>query len=116
MKTALLEKVEQSQLKAKEAVPEFNVGDSVRVHVKIKEGDKERIQVYSGVVIARDGGGANETFTVRRVSFGIGVEKVFPIHSPRVDKITVDRKGQVRRAKLYYIRGKIGKKAKIKEQ
>ena len=115
MKTALLEKVEQSQLKAKEDIPQFNVGDSVRVHVKIKEGDKERIQVYSGVVIARDGGGANETFTVRRVSYGEGVERVFPIHSPYVAKVEVERRSLVRRAKLYYLRNRTTKQARLKE-
>ena len=115
MKTALLEKIEQSQLKAKEDIPQFNVGDSVRVHVKIKEGDKERIQVYSGVVIARDGGGSNETFTVRRVSYGEGVERVFPIHSPYVAKVEVERRSLVRRAKLYYLRNRTTKQARLKE-
>ena len=114
MKTALLEKVEQSQLKEK--APEFQVGDSVRVHVKIKEGDKERVQVYSGTVIARDGGGANETFTVRRTSYGVGVERTFPLHSPRLDRIMVVRQGKVRRAKLYYLRELSGKAAKVKEK
>lgn len=115
MKTALLEKIEQSQLKVKEDIPQFNVGDSVRVHVKIKEGDKERIQVYSGVVIARDGGGSNETFTVRRVSYGEGVERVFPIHSPYVAKVEVERRSLVRRAKLYYLRNRTTKQARLKE-
>ena len=115
MKTALLEKVEQSQLKAKEDIPQFSVGDSVRVHVKIKEGDKERIQVYAGVVIARDGGGSNETFTVRRVSYGEGVERVFPIHSPYVVKVEVERRSLVRRAKLYYLRNRTTKQARLKE-
>lgn len=114
MKTALLEKVEQSQLK--ETAPEFEVGDSVRVHVKIKEGDKERIQVFAGTVIARDGGGANETFTVRRISYGEGVERVFPVHSPYVAKVEVERSSTVRRAKLYYLRDLTGKKGRLKER
>ena len=113
MKTALLEKVEQSQLKEK--APELTVGDSVRVHVKIKEGDKERIQVYAGTVIARDGGGANETFTVRRISFGEGVERVFPLHSPYVTKVEVERRGVTRRAKLYYMRKLTSKQSRLKE-
>ncbi len=113
MKTALLEKVEQSQLK--ETAPQFKIGDSVRVHVKIKEGDKERIQVYAGTVIARDGGGATETFTVRRISYGEGVERVFPVHSPFVTKIEVERHGAVRRAKLYYLRKLTSKQSRLKE-
>ena len=113
MKTPLLEKVEQSQLKEK--VPEFRIGDSVRVHVKIKEGDKERIQVYAGTVIARNGGGANETFTVRRISFGEGVERVFPLHSPFVAKVEVERSGAARRAKLYYMRKLTSKQSRLKE-
>jgi len=114
MKTALLEKVEQSQLK--ETPPEFDVGDSVRVHVKIKEGEKERVQVYSGTVIARDGGSSNETFTVRRISYGEGVERVFPLHSPYVTKVDVERSAIVRRAKLYYLRDLTGKKGRLKER
>ena len=114
MKTALLEKVEQSQLKEK--APDFNVGDSVRVHVKIKEGEKERVQVYAGLVIARDGGGANETFTVRRISYGEGVERVFPVHSPYVVKVDVDRRGKTRRAKLYYLRTRTSKQSRLKER
>ena len=110
----VIDKIEKEQCKPEVAA--FNIGDTVTVSTKIVEGNNERIQKFTGIVIARKNSGIRETFTVRRVSFGIGVEKVFPIHSPRVDKITVDRKGQVRRAKLYYIRGKIGKKAKIKEQ
>jgi large subunit ribosomal protein L19 len=113
MKNALLQKIENTQLKSD--VPSFKIGDSVRVHVKIKEGDKERIQVYAGLVIARDGGGSNETFTVRRVSFGEGVERVFPIHSPYVTKIEVERSGKVRRAKLYYLRGRTSKQSRLKE-
>ena len=113
MKNALLEKVEQSQLQEK--APQFRIGDSVRVHVKIKEGDKERIQVYAGTVIARNGGGANETFTVRRISFGEGVVRVFPLHSPYVAKVEVERSGGVRRAKLYYMRKLTSKQSRLKE-
>lgn len=110
----VIDKIEKEQCKAD--VPEFNVGDTVTVSTKIVEGSNERIQKFQGVVIARKNSGIRETFTVRRVSFGIGVEKIFPIHSPRVEKIVVDRKGAVRRAKLYYLRDKVGKKAKVKEQ
>ena len=95
--------------------PQFKIGDSVRVHVKIKEGDKERVQAFVGTVIARDGGGSTETFTVRRVSFGIGVEKVFPVHSPYIQKIEVERSARVRRAKLYFLRDLTGKKARLRE-
>jgi len=97
-------------------VPGFSPGDSVRVHVKVREGEKERIQVFAGVVIARRGGGARETFTVRKISSGIGVERIFPLHSPVIDKIEVDRKGAVRRAKLYYLRERKGKAARIGEK
>ena len=99
----------------KEAIPAFRVGDPGKVHVKIKEGDKERIQVYEGVVIARKGHGATETFTVRRVAYNVGVERTFPIHSPNLDKIELVRRGKVRRAKLYYLRERTGKAARIKE-
>ena len=95
--------------------PMANVGDTVRVHLKVKEGNRERIQVFEGTVIAKKHGGIEETFTVRRVSYGVGVEKVFPVHSPAVEKIEVVRHGKVRRAKLYYLRGRVGKAAKIKE-
>jgi large subunit ribosomal protein L19 len=94
----------------------FNIGDTVRVFVKVVEGDKERIQPFDGVVIARSGSQVRETFTVRKISFGVGVEKIFPLHSPSVDKIEVLKRGSVRRAKLYYLRGKKGKAAKIKEK
>ncbi|MBQ0135155.1 MAG: 50S ribosomal protein L19 [Oscillospiraceae bacterium] len=100
----------------KEDVTSFNVGDTVKVHVKIKEGNRERIQVFEGTVISRRGGGVSETFTVRRVSYGVGVEKVFPVNSPNVEKIEVIRKGKVRRSKLYYLRDRVGKAAKVKEQ
>jgi len=97
-------------------LPDFSPGDSVRVHVKVREGEKERIQIFAGVVIARRGGGARETFAVRKISSGIGVERVFPLHSPVIDKIEVDRKGAVRRAKLYYLRERKGKAARIGEK
>jgi large subunit ribosomal protein L19 len=97
-------------------IPDFFVGDTVRVHVLIVEGGKERIQVFSGTVIARDGGGINETFTVRRISYGQGVERVFPLHSPRIAKIEVEMRGDVRRAKLYYLRDRIGKAARVREK
>ncbi len=100
----------------KSEMPEINIGDTVRVHVKIKEGDRHRIQAFEGTVIARKHGGIAETFTVRRVSYGVGVERVFPIHSPNVDKVEVIRRAKVRRAKLYYLRGKVGKAAKVKQQ
>ena len=99
----------------KETVPSFNIGVTVRVHNRIKEGTRERIQMYEGTVIARHGGGISETFTVRRVAYGCGVEKTFPIHSPNVAKVEVVRKGKVRRAKLYYIRERVGKASKVKE-
>ena len=99
----------------KENQPKFEVGDTVRVAVRIKEGDKERIQAFEGTVIAKKHGGIAETFTVRRISYGIGVEKVFPVHSPAIEKIELVRHGKVRRAKLYYLRGRVGKAAKIKE-
>jgi large subunit ribosomal protein L19 len=95
--------------------PEFKIGDSVKVFVKIKEGEKERIQAFIGTVIARDGGGNNATFTVRRITFGVGVEKVFPLYSPYIDKIEVERSARVRRAKLYYLRNLTGKKARLRE-
>jgi large subunit ribosomal protein L19 len=110
----LLLEVEKSSLRSD--IPEFSPGDAVRVHVKVREGEKERIQVFAGVVIARRGGGARETFTVRKISSGIGVERVFPLHSPVIDKIEVERKGAVRRAKLYYLRQRTGKAARIDEK
>jgi len=111
MNQALLDKIESEQFRKE--VPNFSVGDSVRVHTKVVEGDKERIQVFSGVVIGRRGHGLNEMFTVRRISYGEGVERVFPIHSPRVDKVEVERKGSVRRAKLTYLRKRLGKGATL---
>ena len=109
-----LKMISNSSLKAE--VPQFNIGDTVKVHVKIKEGDKSRIQVFEGTVIAKKHGGISETFTVRRVAHGCGIERVFPVHSPVVDKVEVVRGGKVRRGKLYYIRGRVGKAAKVKEQ
>ena len=97
-------------------VTPVKVGDTVRMHVKVKEGSRERIQVFEGTVIAKKHGGINETITVRRISYGVGVEKVFPVHSPSLDKIEVVRSGAVRRAKLYYLRGRVGKGAKVKEK
>ena len=97
-------------------VPQVKIGDTVRVHVKVKEGSRERIQIFEGTVIAKKHGGIEETITVRRVSYGVGVEKVFPIHAPAVDKIEIVRKGKVRRAKLYYLRDRVGKSAKVKER
>ena len=100
----------------KTEVPAFNIGDTVKVHNRIKEGDKERIQMFEGTVIAKHGSGISATFTVRRVSFGCGVEKTFPIHSPNVVKVDVTRQGVVRRAKLYYLRDRVGKASKVKEK
>jgi large subunit ribosomal protein L19 len=97
-------------------VPEFSPGDTVKVHVRVVEGNRQRVQIFEGVVISRQGGGVSETFTVRKVSFGVGVERTFPVHSPIVDKIESITRGRVRRAKLYYQRGRIGKKAKIREK
>lgn len=111
MNQALLDKIESEQYR-KNAV-DFGVGDSVKVHTKVVEGDKERIQIFSGVVIGRRGHGLNSTFTVRRISYGEGVERIFPVHSPRVDKVEVERKGSVRRAKLTYLRKRLGKGATL---
>ena len=99
----------------KAEAPVANVGDTVRVHIKVKEGNRERIQVFEGTVIAKKHGGIEETFTVRRVSYGVGVEKVFPVHAPSIEKIETVRRGKVRRAKLYYLRNRVGKAAKVKE-
>lgn len=110
-----LDKIHKENMR-KQALAPFAIGDNVRVHVKIREGDKERVQTYEGVVIARKGGGATETFTVRRISHGVGVEKVFPVHSPNVAKVEVLGAGHARRAKLYFLRRRAGKKAKLKEK
>ncbi|MDO4651853.1 50S ribosomal protein L19 [Corynebacterium durum] len=109
----ILDKVDAAQLR--NDIPKFRPGDTVNVHVKVIEGDKSRIQVFKGVVIRRQNGGIRETFTVRKISFGIGVERTFPVHSPNIDKIEVVSRGKVRRAKLYYLRNLRGKAAKIKE-
>jgi large subunit ribosomal protein L19 len=110
----ILREAEKSSLRA--GRPQFSPGDTVKVHVKVKEGEKERIQVFAGVVIARRGGGSRETFTVRKISGGVGVERVFPLHSPMVERVEVDRRGEVRRAKLYYLRDLKGKAARIEEK
>ena len=109
----IIKNIEAAQLK--EQAPEFRVGDTVKVYGKIKEGNRERIQIFEGTVLKRQGGGSRETFTVRKTSNGIGVEKTWPLHSPIVEKIEVTRRGKVRRAKLYYLRDRVGKKAKVKE-
>ena len=109
----IIKKIEAEQLK--ENVPEFHVGDTVRVHAKINEGNRERIQVFEGTVLKKQGGGSRATFTVRKTSNGIGVEKTWPIHSPHVEKVEVVRRGKVRRAKLNYLRNRVGKAAKVKE-
>lgn len=110
----LIKAFTNEQLKSE--VPALNIGDTVRIHNKIKEGNKERIQMFEGTIIAKKGGGISETFTVRRVAYGVGVEKTFPVHSPNVAKVDIIRSGKVRRAKLYYIRSRVGKAAKIKEK
>ena len=110
----IIETLEKEQLRSD--IPDFAPGDTVRVHAKIVEGSRERIQMFEGVVISRQGTGVRETFTVRRISYGIGVERMFPVHSPRIEKIDVLRKGIVRRAKLYYLRNLAGKAARIKEK
>ena len=109
----IIKNIEAAQLK--EVAPEFHVGDTVKLHVKVKEGNRERVQIFEGTVLKRQGGGARETFTVRKFSNGIGVEKTWPVHSPNVEKIEVVRRGKVRRAKLNYLRDRVGKKAKVKE-
>ncbi len=114
MTAELVKKIGDESMRAD--VPDFQIGDTVAVHVKIKEGDKERVQLFTGIVIARDGGGGTETYTVRRISHGVGVERVFPVHSQHVEKIEVVRSAHVRRAKLYYQRGLTGKKARLKEK
>ena len=110
----IIRAIEQQQIK--QDVPEFNVGDNVKVHYRITEGNRERIQVFQGDVIRRQGASNRETFTVRKISFSIGVERTFPVHSPKIERIEVVRQGDVRRAKLYYLRKKVGKAAKIKEK
>jgi large subunit ribosomal protein L19 len=110
-----IEQIEAAQMR--EDIPEFGPGDAVRVHVRVIEGERERVQIFEGVVIARNGGGgARATFTVRKLSFGVGVERIFPVHSPIIQQIEVVRKGDVRRAKLYYLRDRVGKATRIKEK
>ena len=109
-----LDQVEAAYLR--DDIPDFNPGDTVKVHVRVVEGGRERVQVFEGAVIARDGGGLSETFTVRKVSFGVGVERIFPLHAPIIQSIEVTRKGKVRRAKLYYLRDRVGKATRIKEK
>ena len=110
----IIRAIEQQQIK--QDIPDFVVGDNVKVHYRITEGNRERLQVFQGDVIRRQGAGARETFTVRKISFNVGVERTFPVHSPKIERIEIARRGQVRRAKLYYIRKKVGKAAKIKEK
>ena len=110
----LLKAVTAPQLRTD--IPEIQIGDTVKVHIKIKEGNRERIQIFEGIVIAKKHGGIHETFTVRRVSYGVGAEKVFPLHSPHIAKVEIVRHGVVRRAKLYYLRKRVGKAAKVKER
>ena len=110
----LIEKLDQQNMKAE--LPSMNVGDTVRVHVKIKEGSRERIQIFEGTIIAKKHGGVEQTITVRRLSYGVGVEKVFPVHSPNIVNVETIRRGKVRRAKLYYLRDRVGKAAKVKEK
>ena len=110
--SAIVESIERRQLRD---VPAFKAGDTVRVHFRVIEGNRQRIQVFEGIVIKRQGAGARETFTVRKNSFGVGVERTFPLHSPKIDKIEVGAIGDVNRAKLYYLRGKVGKKARVRE-
>ena len=114
MNPEIIKKIENEQLK--ENIPQFRVGDTVRVYARIVEGTRERIQMFEGIVIKRQGGGINENFTVRRVSYGVGVEKTWPLNSPTVDHIDVVRRGKVRQAKLFYLRDRVGKAAKVKER
>jgi large subunit ribosomal protein L19 len=109
----VIEQLERAQVRGD--LPQFKAGDTVRVHFKVIEGQRQRIQVFEGIVIKRQGGGARETFTVRKQSFGVGVERTFPLHSPKIDRIEVAAVGDVNRAKLYYLRGKVGKKARVRE-
>lgn len=109
----ILDSIEKEQLRE---LADFEIGDTIKVHVKIKEGNKERIQVFEGVCVARSGGGSREMFTVRKVSYNVGVEKMFPLHSPLIDKVEITKRGKIRRAKLFYLRGLSGKAARIKER
>lgn len=110
----IIKMIEQEQVKSD--VVDFNVGDTVQVHYRVKEGKRERIQVFEGTVIKRQGGSSRETFTVRKISYGVGVERTFPLHTPKIEKIAVTRRGKVRRARLYYLRERTGKRARVKEK
>ena len=110
----ILDQITQEQIRTD--LPQFNIGDTVRVYVKVKEGNRERVQLFEGIVIKRNHGGIRETFTVRRLSYGVGVERTFPVNSPNIDRIEVSRRGKVRRTKLYYLRDRVGKAAKVKEK
>ena len=113
MNHEIIRSIEKSQMKSE--VPQFNIGDTIRVYAKVVEGTRERLQMFEGIVIKRQNGGVRETFTVRRIASGVGVERTWPLHSPRIDRIEVIRRGVVRRAKLFYLRDRIGKAAKVKE-
>ncbi len=110
----IIEQLEREQMKSE--ITPFRVGDTVKLHLRITEGKRERIQIFEGIVLKRQGGGINETLTVRKLSYGVGVEKTLPLHSPKIEKIEVSRRGKVRRAKLYYLRDRVGKAAKVKER
>ncbi len=114
MNMNIIHQLEKEQLKSE--IPSFRVGDTVKLHLRITEGKRERIQIFEGTVIKRQGGGVRETLTVRKLSYGVGVEKTLPLHSPKIEKIEVTRRGKVRRAKLYYLRDRVGKAAKVKER
>ena len=113
-KMNILDQITQEQIRTD--LPQLNIGDTVRVYVKVKEGNRERIQMFEGTIIKKNHGGIRETFTVRRISYGVGVERTFPVNSPNIDRIEVTRRGKVRRAKLYYLRDRVGKAAKVKEK
>lgn len=112
--STIIQSIEQAEMK--QEIVNFNVGDTVKVHLRIVEGKRERVQIFEGVVLKRQNGGVNETFTVRKISYGVGAEKTFPIHSPKIEKIEVSRRGKVRRARLNYLRDRVGKRAKVKEK
>lgn len=112
--STIIQSIEQAEMK--QEIVKFNVGDTVKVHLKIVEGKRERVQIFEGVVLKRQNGGVNETFTVRKISYGVGAEKTFPTHSPKIELIEVSRRGKVRRARLNYLRDRVGKRAKVKEQ
>ena len=113
-KMNILDQITQEQIRTD--LPQLNIGDTVRVYVKVKEGNRERVQMFEGTIIKKNHGGIRETFTVRRISYGVGVERTFPVNSPNIDRIEVSRRGKVRRAKLYYLRDRVGKAAKVKEK